>query len=137
MHTVAVYNEALSPYFIERAATRFGSSCDATSSPTTESPIQVTGNPTSRGPTHCPTLSPATGAPQTQNPSRTPSTTSPATLQPTSDIGHADDHRGWYDFTGQGRCLDFCRWVGQGSGGDPASQTSVSGSRWDCQLAGT
>ena len=54
-----------------------------------------------------------------------------------ADEGAEDLYRGWYDVQGCGHCLDYCRWVGGRSGGDPAVRTVYGGSiYWSCALAG-
>lgn len=58
-----------------------------------------------------------------------------------TDLGHADMYRGWYDTTGCGQCVDYCRWVGNsGPGGDPALKTTMGSgaaqSFWSCAMAG-
>jgi len=56
----------------------------------------------------------------------------------TEDDGYPDEYRGWFDVQGCGRCLDYCRWVGDsGSGGDPRERTAEADSWWSCRLAGT
>jgi len=51
-------------------------------------------------------------------------------------IGVQDAFRGWYDVTGCGEALDFCRWVSPPSGGDPASYgLGGLGSFWKCLLS--
>jgi hypothetical protein len=55
------------------------------------------------------------------------------------DAGWHDDHRGWYDVQGCGKCHDYCRWTGgSGSGGNPTISTvnETTGSYWSCRLAG-
>jgi hypothetical protein len=55
------------------------------------------------------------------------------------DLGFTDSFQGWYDTTGCGYCVDYCRWVGDASVGDPAVQTvsGSGGSWWACALAGS
>jgi len=57
----------------------------------------------------------------------------------TTDPGHMDSFRGWYDIQGCGRCNDYCRWVeGDASGGDPRAdrKDGPGGSYWSCRMAG-
>jgi len=54
------------------------------------------------------------------------------------DDGYNDEYAGWYDVQGCGRCLDYCRWVGDsGSGGSPEEQQRLGTSWWSCRLAGS
>ena len=47
-----------------------------------------------------------------------------------NDSGYGDNYRGWYE-NEDGKCMDYCRWVGNsGSGGDPHNSTRV-GSKYD------
>lgn len=55
-----------------------------------------------------------------------------------ADAGYVDDYRGWYDVQGCGRCLDYCRWVGNsGTCGDPSVKLACGSSFWSCRLAGS
>jgi hypothetical protein len=55
----------------------------------------------------------------------------------TADAGYGDNDRGWYDVQGCGKCLDYCRWVGNsGSGGSPHTKLTHGSSWWSCRLAG-
>jgi len=55
----------------------------------------------------------------------------------TADAGYGDSYRGWYDVQGCGKCLDYCRWVGNsGSGGNPETKLQHGSSWWSCRLAG-
>jgi len=55
----------------------------------------------------------------------------------TGDAGYNDGYRGWYDVQGCGKCLDYCRWVGNsGSGGSPQTKLTHGSSWWSCRLAG-
>ena len=47
-----------------------------------------------------------------------------------NDSGYGDNYRRWYE-NEDGKCMDYCRWVGNsGSGGDPHISTRV-GSKYD------
>merc|ERR1719499_2390265 len=58
---------------------------------------------------------------------------------PTIDHGHTNMYRGWYDVQGCGRCLDYCRWVGDKRDGyaNPRKQLTKGDSWFSCRLAGT
>ena len=63
-----------------------------------------------------------------------------------ADPGFKDEFRGWYDYSGCGKCFDYCRWIGFcGSGGDPYIKTKITCLKdneekhgwWMCRKAGT
>jgi len=62
---------------------------------------------------------------------------SASSTAPITDFGANDEYRGWYDIQDCGVCRDYCRWLGSGSGGDPAVSTVVGSSHWSCALAGS
>jgi len=53
-----------------------------------------------------------------------------------TNIGVADEFRGWYDVTGCGEALDFCRWTSPPSRGDPREYGLQNlGTFWKCLLS--